>query len=179
MHKVCNISALKIVLVYAGEIELVIISESLTIDAGESALLVCVGFDTDNTSVDISWSRNGETIRNSSSFSVTMEDLLHSNQLFMQSLLRLCGAQHLESGNYSCSISNETSSVSSSVRVTINGKLIIEQELIIVSHDYLSVMQYLLTDYTKRKMIFVKIIPMTTLKHCYYTIVKFTNALQL
>ena len=99
-----------------------IISENISINAGESALLVCVGFSQSNDSVYITWQKNGQNIVNSSSSFLSDDDLVHRGRLFKQSFLQLCDLQYIDSGNYTCSVSNGAASVNAMVEVIVDSK---------------------------------------------------------
>ena len=100
-----------------GIVELVAISNTTTVDAGETTVLICVGYGQPN--VDITWSRDGQIISNSSLLSIYEEDLAQGGRVFKQSFLQLCSVQTSDSGNYSCTISNGMTSLSSDVTLSV------------------------------------------------------------
>ena len=102
-----------------GILELAIISNDTSVDAGESAVLICVGYGQPN--VDITWSRDGQVISNSYLVSVYEEDLAQGGRVFKQSFLQLCSLQMSDSGVYTCSVSNGLSSVNSTVELSVLG----------------------------------------------------------
>ena len=78
-------------------------------------MLICVIYGQPN--VDITWSRDGQIISNSSHVSIYEEDLLQGGCAFRQSFLQLCSLQISDSENNTCSISNGLSSTNSTVQV--------------------------------------------------------------
>ena len=103
-----------------GALELAIISNDTSVDAGETAVLICVGYGL--PSVDITWSRDGQIVSNSSLVSIYEEDLAQGGRVFKQSFLQLCSLQMSDSGVYTCSVSNGLSSVNSTVELSVHGK---------------------------------------------------------
>ena len=91
-------------------------------DAGETAVLICVGFG--QPSVDITWSRDGQVISNSSLVTIYEEDLSQGGRVFKQSFLQLCSLRMSDSGQYTCTVNNGLSSVNSSVELSVAGRLI-------------------------------------------------------
>ena len=83
-------------------------------------MLICVGYGQPN--VDITWSRDGQIISNSSLVSIYEEDLAQGGRVFKQSFLQLCSLQMSDSGVYTCSVSNGMSSVNSTVDLSVVGK---------------------------------------------------------
>ena len=90
-------------------------------DAGETAVLICVGFG--QPSADITWSRDGQVISNSSLVTIYEEDLAQGGRVFKQSFLQLCSLRMSDSGSYTCTVSNGLSSVNSSVELSVAGRL--------------------------------------------------------
>ena len=102
-----------------GALELAIISNDTSVDAGETAVLICVGFG--QPSADITWSRDGQVISNSSLVTIYEEDLAQGGRVFKQSFLQLCSLRMSDSGSYTCTVSNGLSSVNSSVELSVAG----------------------------------------------------------
>ena len=100
-------------------LELVIISNDTSADAGETAVLICVIYGQPN--VDITWSRDGQVITNSSLVSINEEDLTQGGRVFKLSFLQLSSLQMSDSGVHTCSVSNGLSSVNSTVDLTVVG----------------------------------------------------------
>ena len=82
-------------------------------------MLICVGYGLPN--VDITWSRDGQIISNSSLVSIYEEDLAQGGRVFRQSFLQLCSLQMADSGNYTCAVSNGISSLTSTVDLSVLG----------------------------------------------------------
>ncbi len=91
-------------------------------DAGETAVLICVGFG--QPRADITWTRDGQEISNRSLVTIYEEDLAQGGRVFKQSFLQLCSLRMSDSGVYTCSVSNGLSSVNSSVELSVSGRLI-------------------------------------------------------
>ena len=82
-------------------------------------MLICVGYGQPN--VDITWSRDGQVISNSSLVSIYEKDLVQGGRLFRQSFLQLCSVQMADSGVHTCVVSNRMSSVTSTVELSVLG----------------------------------------------------------
>ena len=85
-------------------------------------MLICVGYGQPN--VDITWSRDGQVILNSSSVSITEEDLIQGGRTFKQSFLQVCSVQFDQSGTYTCSVNNGIMSTNSSLQLSVNGEFL-------------------------------------------------------
>ncbi len=116
-----------------GALELAIISNNTSVDAGETAVLICVGFG--QPRADITWTRDGQEISNRSLVTIYEEDLAQGGRVFKQSFLQLCSLRMSNSGVYTCSVSNGLSSVNSSLLVTVNGEFI--HSLTVVHEEYI------------------------------------------
>ena len=92
-------------------------------DAGETAVLICVGFG--QPRADITWTRDGQEISNTSLVTIYEEDLAQGGRVFKQSFLQLCSLRMSDSGVYTCSVSNGLSSVNSSVELAVSGRLLL------------------------------------------------------
>ena len=101
-----------------GVLELAIISNDTSVDAGETAVLVCVGYGQPN--VDITWSRDGQIVSNSSISAIYEEDLIRGGRVFRQSFLQLCNIQVADSGSYTCVVSNGLNAINSSVYLAVD-----------------------------------------------------------
>ena len=98
-------------------LELAVISEDTSVGVGETTLLVCVSFG--QPDVDITWSRDGQVISNSSLVSIYEEDLALGDRQFKQSFLQLCGLEGSDSGTYTCTVSSGLSSANSSTELAV------------------------------------------------------------
>ena len=102
-----------------GAVEVAAISNDTSLNVGETAVLICVGYG--QPSVDITWTKDGQIISNSSLVSVYEEDLAQGGRVFKQSFLQLCSLQMENSGSYVCSVSNGLYSVNSSLELSVLG----------------------------------------------------------
>ena len=100
-----------------GSLELAVISSHTSVGAGETAILVCVGFG--EPDVNITWSRDDQVISNSSLVSIYEEDLTRGDRLFKQSFLQLCSLQMSDSGTYTCTVSNGKASITSTTELSV------------------------------------------------------------
>ena len=98
-------------------LELAVISSHTSVVAGETAVLVCVGFG--EPDVNITWSRDDQVISNSSLVSIYEEDLTRGDRLFKQSFLQLCSLQMSDSGTYTCTVSNGKASITSTTELSV------------------------------------------------------------
>ena len=102
-------------------LELAAISNDTSTGVGETTLLVCVGFG--QPDVNITWSRDGQVISNSSLVSIYEEDLALGDRQFKQSFLQLCGLEESDSGTYICTVNNGMSSINSSTELSVIGEV--------------------------------------------------------
>ena len=80
------------------------ISNDTSLTVGDTALLTCVGYG--QPDVQITWSRNGENIMNTSLISIYEEEVTQGGRLFKQSFLQLCNIEVSDAGSYVCTVSN-------------------------------------------------------------------------
>ena len=104
----------------AAELELVVISNDTSLTVGDTALLTCVGYG--QPDVQITWSRNGESIMNASLVSIYEEEVTQGGRLFKQSFLELCSLQISDAGNYVCTVSNGQATVNSTTQLFVSRK---------------------------------------------------------
>ena len=102
-----------------GAVEVAAISNDTSLNVGGTAVLICVGYG--QPSVDITWTKDGQIISNSSLVSVYEEDLAQGGRVFKQSFLQLCSLKMENSGSYVCSVSNGLSTVNSSLELSVLG----------------------------------------------------------
>ena len=81
-------------------VEVVVISNDTTLNAGETALLACVGVG--GPDVEISWSFNGAPVVNTSLITIYEENVVQGERIFKQSFLQICGLAESDSGGYTC-----------------------------------------------------------------------------
>ena len=99
---------------------MIALSNDTSLVNGDAALLVCVGYG--ESSVEVTWARNGRTIINTSLISIYQEETVIGNRVFTQSFAQLCSVGLADAGSYTCVVSSGEVSVSSSVEVTVAGK---------------------------------------------------------
>ena len=104
----------------AAELELVVISNDTSLTVGDTALLTCVGYG--QPDVQITWSRNGESIMNASLISINEEEVTQGGRLFKQSFLELCSLQSSDAGDYVCTVSNGAATANATTQLLVSGK---------------------------------------------------------
>ena len=98
-------------------VELIILSNDTALLEGESVSLTCVG----RGDPEISWSRNGQVLSNTSDLFIHEEDINDEGRTLTQSFLQLCNLVLADAGTYTCVVSNSIRSVNSSVQLTVTG----------------------------------------------------------
>ena len=101
----------------AGYIQLVAISDHVTLSEGETTILTCLGYG--QPDVELMWTFNDENITNSSVVTV-YED--QEGRFIKQLFLEICSVRAADSGIYTCTISNNEASVSAMTQLTVSGK---------------------------------------------------------
>lgn len=114
-------------------VELVISPEDVSVNAGDTILVTCVGQGDNPT---ITWSKSGQMLNNETDSSgrvaVYSEMFTESGVLFVQSVLQVCSVEDADSGGYTCTVSGYSTSVSADFNVTINT---VPASLVIVPDD--------------------------------------------
>ena len=98
----------------------VVISNDSSLTVGDTALLTCVGYGQPN--VEITWSRNGEVIMNSSLATIHETDVTRGGRLYKQSFLDICSLEVSDTGSYTCTISNGLSTINASISLSVSRK---------------------------------------------------------
>lgn len=99
--------------------QIVITSDNVTVDAGNTVLFACVGYGTPDP--DITWTRGGNQLTNDTSRITIYEELVtESGATFVQSILEICSAGEIDAGQYSCNVANMFGNSSSNFRLTVN-----------------------------------------------------------
>ena len=106
--------------------QIVAISDERVVSPGDTVVLTCVI--TGQTSEDIAWTLNGNSIGNSSLVTISQEDFIQVGRVFRQSFVQICAAGDADAGNYSCIARNGAISVSASTRLTLPGMLILSSK---------------------------------------------------
>ena len=103
--------------------ELVAISNSTSIIEGQTALFSCIGWG--QSSIQITWAHNEQSVINSTSLSISEEDVVQNERTFMHSVLKVCSVQLDDAGAYSCLVSSGEISVNSSTQLNVFSKFFI------------------------------------------------------
>ena len=104
-----------------NEVQLIVISNDISLTAGDTALLTCVGYG--RPDVQITWSRNGEVVMNSSLITINETDVTRGGRLYKQSYLDLCSVEVSDAGTYTCTVSNgELLATNASTQLSVTGE---------------------------------------------------------
>ena len=103
-----------------NQVQLVVISNDVSLTAGDTALLTCVGYG--QPDVQITWSRNGEGVMNNSLVTINEIDVTRGGRLYKQSFLDICSLEVSDSGNYTCTVSNGESATNATTQLLVSGK---------------------------------------------------------
>ena len=101
-------------------VELIVISNNISLTVGDTALLTCVGYG--QYDVDITWSRNGEVITNTSLATVYEQQMTRGGRLYENSFLDLCSLEISDTGSYTCSVSSGQLSTNATIQLSVFGK---------------------------------------------------------
>ena len=96
------------------------ISNDFSLNAGDTALLLCVGYG--QPDVQITWTRNGQLIANSSNVSIYEEEVTQGGRQFKQSILELCSLEVNDAGSYVCTVNSGPATVNATTQLFISGK---------------------------------------------------------
>ena len=94
-------------------------SNDTVLNAGETALLTCVGYG--QPSVSISWTFFGQTLERTSLVNIYEERIVRDNVGFTQSFLEICDAQRSQAGGYYCVVSNGKNFARARNQLTVSG----------------------------------------------------------
>ena len=103
----------------AQAVEVVVISNDTTLNAGETALLACVAFG--EADVEISWSFNGAPVVNTSLVTINEEDVVNGGRSFKQSFLQICSLSASDAGGYTCIASSGQAAANATTQLYIQG----------------------------------------------------------
>ena len=98
--------------------EVVALTVNTSVTFGQGAVLVCVGYG--EPSVTVTWKSNTE-VTSTSRVTIIEEDLSQDGRLFLQSFLQLCSVDISHAGNYTCTVTNGSSSTSANTELTVTG----------------------------------------------------------
>ena len=99
------------------------LTNDTTASNGENVLFACVG--SGEPDIDISWSRDGSLISNSSSSVIYEEYFTQGSRQFKRSYLQLCNISACKPITIQCSVSNGRTSMDGSLVVTITGMYVL------------------------------------------------------
>lgn len=98
--------------------QIVLVSNDTSLIAGETGFLVCVSYGP--SSEETAWTVNGIPV-NSSRITTFEETVTQAGLIFKQSFLQFCSVEVEESGAYSCTVTNDQTSVSSTIQLSVSG----------------------------------------------------------
>ena len=87
-------------LLSTANLQIVISPGNITTAAGSTAVLACVGYG----GPTVTWSKDGVMLANNSRITIYDSQVTEEGFTFAKSILEICGAQDMDSGQYSCSI---------------------------------------------------------------------------
>ena len=90
---------------------------NLTVDAGSTILLACVGFGVPIPSV--SWSTESVHLSNGSRINIYEELVTENEANFVQSILEICSAEEADGGQYTCTVGNALNNASANFELTV------------------------------------------------------------
>ena len=97
-----------------------LISDSLPLIVGDTVLFICMGYG--QPDVQVTWSRNGEAIENTSLVTIYEEEVTQEGRSFQESILELCSVDVSDAGSYTCTVSNEQAAIISTSLLFFSGK---------------------------------------------------------
>ena len=98
---------------------MLLLSNHTTTFQGDSVVLTCIGYAEPN--FDIIWTRNNQTIVNSSLVSVTEWEFVQAGRIVRQSFLQLCDVRIEDTGAYTCTVTNGIISADGFARLSLVG----------------------------------------------------------
>ena len=101
--------------------EVVIISNNTSLSVGDTVLLPCVGFSQPQPDVEITWSKNGADIMNSSLAKIYEKEVTEGGRIFKVSTLVLCGLQGSGAGTYNCTVRNNQGTMTATTQLSVPG----------------------------------------------------------
>ena len=99
--------------------EVVALSGNTSVTFGQTAVLVCVGYG--EPSVTVTWWKSNTEVTNTSRVTIIEEDLAQGGRLFRQSFLQLCSVDLSDAANYTCTVTNGSSSTSANTELAVTG----------------------------------------------------------
>ena len=101
--------------------EVVIISNNTSLSVGDTVFLTCVGFGQLQPDVEITWSKNGADIMNSSLVIIYEEEVTEGGRMSKVSTLVLCGLQGSAAGAYNCTVRNNQGTMTATTQLSVLG----------------------------------------------------------
>ena len=98
-----------------------IISNDTTLSVGDTGLFPCVGFGQSLPDVQITWSKNGADIMNSSSATIYEEEINEGGRIFKVSTLVLCSLQGSDAGSYICTVRDNQTAMTATTQLSLSG----------------------------------------------------------
>lgn len=114
-----NVKLLQLIPTDFGGVELRIISNDTSVVEGSTTFLTCVG--SGQPDVEITWNNDGKIVINSSLITIYEEDINQGGTQFKLSILQLCSLEIVDSGGYTCIISNGRDSFNITAQLTVSG----------------------------------------------------------
>lgn len=97
-----------------------LISNDTSLETGDSGILVCVTANQINET--ITWSHNGLSVMNTPLVAVYEEVVVEGGRVFKQSFLQLCSVAIVNSGGYTCTVSNGQTVDNATIELKVSGE---------------------------------------------------------
>lgn len=97
----------------------VAVNNDTSVDAGQTAVLICIGYGEPRT--DISWSFNGAVLTNSSLATIYEDNIVSGGRVFKLSYLELCSLVESNAGGYTCTVSNGPGIANATTQLSVEG----------------------------------------------------------
>lgn len=91
--------------------------EDMLAEAGDAAYLACVGYGI--PSPNITWERNGAVVSNDSETVIHESTFITRGIAYVESVLEICNAGGMDSGEYSCLVENTVGSANASFELFV------------------------------------------------------------
>ena len=96
------------------------ISDDIFVNEDATVSLICLG--DGFPGVRITWSRDEQTLSNSSLVSISEEEVVQEGRILRQSTLQISDIREADGGVYICNVSNSETSANSSTKLTVSCK---------------------------------------------------------
>ena len=101
----------------ADDFQFVGISDDTFLSSGDTIFLQCIGYG--RPSVELTWSRNNQTITNSPLITSSNETL-SGGIPYTQSFLQICSIGLVESGEYTCTVNTDLITTAATTQLTVS-----------------------------------------------------------